>query len=180
MQTLTAAIAPTMLMGAITRRHGGSDRLQAKEFKMNITSAANISNGINKIKSAINIAMNNRGEGDDHEELNTVLEKISDMQDALFFLHNEVVQLQKENARLNSRLREMESWERKISAYRLIETKGGSFVYQSDTKPLHYICPVCTRKEQIQILQNKKDYTGEFHCPGCDREFPVNHRSVMK
>ena len=77
---------------------------------------------------------------------------------------------------LESKLAEIQDWEKRISQYELTETAGGAVVYKYTKKPEHYICPSCISKKVIQILQDNRTHTGKYRCVGCGAEFPINPR----
>ena len=130
--------------------------------------------GIKFIKESLSFILSAKIEAAAREKINEVLEKLGMVQDTLFYLRDELSQLQTENYELKEKLKAVEDWSTKLLKYELKETEGGAIVYRFKGEPRHYICPNCVNKKEVQILQGRKDNVfGDMKCPGCDKEFPV-------
>lgn len=134
--------------------------------------------GIKFIKDSLSVIVNAKIESAAKEKINEILDKIGPIQDTLFYLREELGQLQTENHELKEKLMAAEDWKAKLAEYELKETEGGALVYRFKSEPGHYICPNCTNKKEIQILQGRKgSMSGDLWCPGCNKDFPVKrHR----
>jgi regulator of replication initiation timing len=127
------------------------------------------------IKDSLSVIVNAKIESAAKDKINEMLDKIGPIQDTLFYLRGELSQLQTENHELNEKLKTAEDWKAKLAEYELKETEGGAVVYRFKGGPGHYICPNCTNKKEIQILQGRKgNMSGDLECPGCNKTFPVN------
>ena len=100
------------------------------------------------------------------EKIFVWLARLADVQETL-------LKVQSENEDLRKRLKDKEDFEQKLSGYKFEKTPGGAFVYISLKPSVHYVCPSCVNKKEIQILQDLRIVTGEFRCPGCNYNFPI-------
>lgn len=134
--------------------------------------------GIKFIKESLSFILSAKIEATAKEKINEVLERLGTVQDTLFYLRDELSQLQTENYELKEKLKATKDWKARLTEYELKETQGGAVVYCSKGLPRHYICPNCVNEKEIQILQHRKDSMGgDFQCPGCDKHFPIeSHR----
>ncbi len=98
----------------------------------------------------------------------------ADLHETNVKLREELFEVKTENNRLSVEIAQNDAWKDQIDKYELITTEGGATVYQYKSDPVHYACPSCMSKREIQILQNQRTYTGRFICPGCSVAFPVN------
>lgn len=126
------------------------------------------------IKEMLSAFLNAKIELAAQEKINEALEKLGTVQDTLFYLREELNELQTENYELKEKLKAAEDWGAKAARYELKETEGGAIVYWFKGEPGHYICPNCVNKKEVQILQGRKgSMSGDLKCPGCNKEFPV-------
>lgn len=146
----------------------------SKEVYVDITTISNACTAIKILKESIITILNSKIEAETKTRINEVLEKLSEVQDTLFYLREELSHLQSENTELKERLKEKEDWDNRIKQYSLTKTEGGAFVYISHSEPKHYICPSCITKKEIHIIQDCRSLSGKFICPGCDKQFPIN------
>lgn len=131
--------------------------------------------GIRFIKDSLVVVMNAKIESAAKEKINEILDKIGPIQDTLFYLREELSQLQTENYGLREKLKSVEDWNSKLAGYKLEKAMGGAVVYCSAGEPKHYLCPNCVNKKEIQILQGREgSMSGDLTCPGCGKSFPVN------
>jgi hypothetical protein len=140
---------------------------------MDITSISSAYTGIKIVKDLISALLSAKIEVATKEKINEALEKLGLVQDALFYLREELARLQTENAQLKEKLKDKKAWEVRLAEYQLEKTAGGAVVYSFKGEPKHYACPSCVTKREIQILQDRQFITGEFDCPGCGKTFPV-------
>lgn len=130
--------------------------------------------GIKFIKDSLSYILSAKIEAAAKEKISEILEKLGGVQDTLFYLRDELSQLQTENYELKEKLNVAEDWKARLAEYELKETQGGAVVYCFKGESRHYICPNCVSKKEVQILQHKRDsLSGNFHCPGCDKSFPI-------
>lgn len=130
--------------------------------------------GIKFIKDSLSVIVNAKIESAAKEKINEILDRIGPIQDTLFYLREELNQLQTENYELREKLKAVEDWNSQLARYKLEKTIGGAVVYCFTGEPKHYICPNCVNRKQIQILQGSADsYSGNLKCSGCDKTFPV-------
>lgn len=104
------------------------------------------------------------------------LEQLGNAQDTLYELRDELFKLQSKNEELRKELAVLEAWEVRASQYEVQQTEGGAIVYKFKALPLHYACPSCFNKHQLQFLQDNRTISGKFRCPGCEVEYPINPR----
>jgi regulator of replication initiation timing len=133
--------------------------------------------GIKFIKDSLLFILNAKIESTVKEKINEVLEKLGAVQDTLFYLREELSQLQTENYGLKEKLNAAEDWKAKLAEYELKETQGGAVVYQFRGNPIHYVCPSCLNKKEIHILQDRRVMSGVFDCPGCSKTFPIKRNN---
>lgn len=130
--------------------------------------------GVKFIKESLSSILSAKIEAAAKEKINEALEKLGTVQDSLFYLREQLSQLQAENDELKEKLKAAEDWKVKLAEYELEQTKGGAVVYRFKGEPRHYICPNCLNKKEVQILQRRRDsMSGNFWCPGCDKYFPL-------
>ena len=107
------------------------------------------------------------------EKLQEVLDCIDKMQIAALEKNEQMFHMQSELYELKDKLRMVDEWKDRISEYEMYVAPGKGVVYKSIKAPLHFICPACVEKKQIQILQDHDLMSGEFKCPNCKVDFPV-------
>ena len=133
--------------------------------------------GVKFIKDLLSGILSAKVEGVAKEKINEAVEKLGTVQDSLFYLREELSQLQTENHELKEKLKAAEDWKAKLAEYELKQTEGGAVVYGFKGEPRHYICPNCLNKKEVQILQGRKDsMSSNLRCPGCDKDFPVKRQ----
>ena len=101
------------------------------------------------------------------------LEKLGQVQDAVFQLREVNASLQEENLALKARAREQDAWAAIEAKYTLTQTPGGAMVWSTDGPPPHYACPRCFDEHKRSILQDRRVAAGLYDCPACKREFGV-------
>lgn len=109
---------------------------------------------------------------------------IAAVQDSLLAAQGKALQAQEKNAelasevqRLKDELATVQSWAERSSNYELITTGGGAIVYRSRQAPHHFVCPSCLERREIQILQDRRVWSGLFECPACKVHYPVKPES---
>lgn len=110
-------------------------------------------------------------------KINDAVRKVGEAQDTLYELREELFRLQEENNNLKQKIASEDKWEMQLSKYELIETEGGAIVYKSIEGTPHYICPSCVTRKEIHLLQDRYVISGQYDCPGCDKQFPVKKSS---
>ncbi len=141
---------------------------------------ATITGGIAAAKGAIDLIKNGKDlvskskNIDAIHKINEAEKNVSTALQAIYELQTELIRLQEENRQLKDKLREGNDWQDRISNYTLEPTPGGATVYASiGGQEKHYICPSCTEKKEIHILQDRHVYTGDYLCPSCKATYPV-------
>jgi hypothetical protein len=119
-------------------------------------------------------------ESDSIGKINEAVKKVGEAQHALFQLRDDLFRLQEENNSLKITIRDSTLWEDKIAEYDLVKTVGEAIVYKYKNEPEHYICPSCTSKKSIQILQDNKSPSGSFSCNGCSSHYTINEEVEFK
>lgn len=125
--------------------------------------------GIKFAKDALKFTLDQTVDQKVKEKVSEALEKIGKVQDDLFQVREDLLRLQEENHKLAESLREKESWNTRMSDYSLVAISGGSTIYQSSSEPKHFICPSCTEKKEIHILQRTND--SYVSCPSCKTSY---------
>jgi hypothetical protein len=111
--------------------------------------------------------------------INQALNEVSEIQEKLFEAREQLFSLQKANDDLRQQIRAHDDWKERLGQFALTKTVGGAVVYESRIdKPKHYVCPQCTEKQQVQILQDLNVAGGAFQCPGCKTLYPINERHM--
>ena len=141
---------------------------------MDISVIISAYNGLKTVKDIIRGFNDLKIETESLDKINAAIKNVGEAQDTVFQLRKELSHLQEENNRLKQELSENEEWTKQRSNYELVKTKGGAVVYKSKERPNHYSCPNCIERREIQILQDRKVMFGDFNCPGCGKDFPVN------
>ena len=134
--------------------------------------------GLKAAKETFDFLLSTKIEAESRTKVLEALRILGDAQDQLFQLREELFRLQSENQALKTQISKAESWDTRISNYELSQTDGGAIVYKSKSKPEHFVCPSCTEKKEIHILQDARKAMGTFTCPGCDKLFPVKKSRV--
>jgi predicted RNA-binding Zn-ribbon protein involved in translation (DUF1610 family) len=127
-------------------------------------------------KDALSAVLQHKIDEKAKENINEAHDKLGSIQDTLFTLREELFRLQDENNTLKDKLKFYDDWNSRFSKYKLVRTKGGAVVYCSEDPPAHYICPSCSEKKEIHILQDCRTYSGIFECPSCDKTFLINKK----
>ena len=102
------------------------------------------------------------------------LQKVTGVQDALFQAQSRLFELQTKVESLTRELEAEKRWNQTFANYALIQAPGGAHVYAFRGEPAHHACPACVSKQQIQILQNNRNYAGTHECPSCHYKYPVD------
>jgi hypothetical protein len=141
---------------------------------------ATITGGIAAAKGAIDLIKNGKDlvskseNSDAIHKINEAEKNVSTALQAIYDLQTELFRLQDENRQLKDKLKEGNDWQARINNYALEQTPGGATVYASTgDQAKHYICPSCTEKKEIHILQDRHVYTGDYICPSCKATYPV-------
>ncbi len=107
------------------------------------------------------------------------LEQLGAAQDTLYAMRDELFKVQTKNEELRRDLEANEAWKAAASQYQMHQTAGGAVVYQYAAMPMHYACPSCFNKKEIQPLQDNRTISGKFRCAGCAAEYPINPRQKV-
>jgi len=99
--------------------------------------------------------------------------RLGEVQDMLFALREELFRLQDEGNQLRRQLADAESWNARLADYELVKTAGGAVVYHFKAQPEHYVCPSCTSKQELHILQTNRSWSDNYKCTGCNSEYPI-------
>ncbi len=126
------------------------------------------------VKDALNTVLDYKIDQESKDKINEILERVGPIQDTLFELREELFRLQDKNRELEAQLQEINNWEERKNSFKLKKTIGGAVVYLSNTEPPYFVCPSCTEKNEIHPLQPEGEYSGNYQCPGCDKNFPVD------
>ncbi|WP_050808606.1 hypothetical protein [Collimonas fungivorans] len=143
---------------------------------MDIASIGAAYSGLKFGKDLFSALIEGKVEQETRSKVIEALTKLGQAQDVLFELREELFKYQSENESLRKKVGAIENWETRRTSYELTKTAGGATVYEAKSEPKHFACPSCMEKQQIQILQDNRTYTGAFRCTGCAAEFPVNPR----
>jgi predicted RNA-binding Zn-ribbon protein involved in translation (DUF1610 family) len=146
---------------------------------VDITSITAAYNGLKFGKDLISALVEGKVELDTLSKVTEALTKLGQAQQVLFDLQTELLKYQSENENLRKVIGTFENWQNRFASYQLAETAGGAVVYESKNLPKHFACPSCVEKQQIQILQDGRTYSGIFRCPSCEAAFPVNARKNL-
>lgn len=130
--------------------------------------------GLKVGKEILKSIYDSKVDADAKEKIDAVMLRLGETQDTLFSMREELFRLQSDNDSLKKKIAETESWDNKLSQYKLAETKGGAVVYKFTGTPEHFACPSCVSKKNIEILQDNRTYSGKYRCVGCSAEFPIN------
>jgi len=144
---------------------------------MDIATISTAYTGLKYAKDTLSGILRAKVESEVQTRISEVMEKLGQAQDTLFNMREELFHLQTENANLRRDIEAQQNWQERLSQYQLTETAGRAVVYQSKTTPMHYVCPSCIEKREIQILQDRRVASGSFDCPGCKVKFPVKPTS---
>lgn len=137
-------------------------------------------NGIKLAKEALQFVLEQKFDQKTHDKIGQAFEKIGKVQDDLFMLREDLLRLQEENHKLKEELKEQECWDSKMQSYSLFTTQCSAVVYKSILEPIHYICPACTVKKEIQILQGTSQKQVILTCPGCKTQYHFNKSEPIK
>jgi predicted RNA-binding Zn-ribbon protein involved in translation (DUF1610 family) len=107
------------------------------------------------------------------------LEQLGAAQDTLYAMRDELFKVQAKNEELRRELEAIEVWKAVASQYQMDQTAGGAVVYKFTAAPVHYACPSCFNKKELQPLQDNRTISGKFRCAGCSAEYPINPRQKV-
>jgi regulator of replication initiation timing len=140
---------------------------------MDITAIPAIYNSAKFIKESLEVVLGYKIDIESQQRINAALKEVGNIQDRLFHMREDQFRLQTENEQLRKQLKEKENWESQKKQYPLVKTSGGAVVHKFIGTPEYYACPSCFSKETIQILQDKRNLSGKFDCPGCTVSYPI-------
>jgi predicted RNA-binding Zn-ribbon protein involved in translation (DUF1610 family) len=100
-------------------------------------------------------------------------ETVMDLRLAVMNAKDEVLALREENQQLKAQLAANEDWAQTRSKYKFVQAPGGAMVYHAEDPPEHYACPHCFGESKVSVLQDKRVVAGDYFCPACKSEFPV-------
>ncbi|WNB76964.1 hypothetical protein [Methylomonas koyamae] len=143
---------------------------------MDATLAMAAYNGLKFAKDSLTTIVQGKVEIDTQTRILAALEKLGTAQDALFQMRDEMFSLQVENQQLKSEAEQNKKRQEKLDQYELVKTTGGAIVHRSKGEPLHYLCPSCINKGQLEILQDNRTMSGTFRCTACAADYPINPR----
>ena len=106
-------------------------------------------------------------------ELNHAAHQVSDALDALLQAKEKMFEQQDQIRKLKDEIETFNTWAERFSKYDLISTKGGAVVYRSREEPIHYLCPSCAERRELQILQGNTTVPWSFACPSCRVKYPI-------
>ena len=149
-------------------------------IRMDMGSITAAYEGLKIGKNILQAAYEKKAEQLSDEKIREILEKLGAAQDTLFSIRETLFELQAENEALKRQVSETESWEERMSSYKLVQTSGGAVVYEAQHDPHHYICPSCVEKRSIQILQDNRTISGKYRCVSCGAEFPIKPRKQIQ
>jgi hypothetical protein len=131
-------------------------------------------NGLKFAKDSLTALAQGKIEVESQAKVLAALEKLGAAQDVLFQMRDELFSLQAENLRLQQEIERNNTWKERLASYELVKTTGGAVVYKFKGEPEHFACPSCLNIQKLEILQNKRNMSGNFHCSGCAADFPVD------
>jgi len=141
---------------------------------MDATLAMAAYNGLKFAKDSLTTLVQGKVEVETQTKILAALEKLGTAQDALFQMRDEMFALQADNQQLKAEVEQNKKWDEKLTQYELVRTAGGAVVYRFQGEPMHYLCPSCINKRQLEILQDNRNMSGKFRCTSCSAEYPVN------
>lgn len=132
--------------------------------------------GLKIAKDSVTALIAGKVEIESQGKILTALEKLSEAQNTLFIMRDEMFALQDANRKLTIELEKQQLWKSKIESYELIETPGGAIVYSFKGEPKHFACPSCINNFKIEPLQDNRTNSGKFRCVACRAEFGIQVR----
>lgn len=145
---------------------------------MDIATITSAYEGLKAGKRILKFLYDSKIDAEAKEKIDEVMLKLGEAQDSLFLMREELFGLQSANESLKKEIAEFESWDNKVSEYKLVNTQGGATVYKYISEPEHFICPSCFEKRKIEILQDNRTASGKYRCIGCKGEFPIKPQTV--
>ena len=100
-------------------------------------------------------------------------ERVTELREAVLNAKDEVLCLKEENHTLREKLGEQDQWKARADTYTLVSTSGGATVWHRSQAPEHFACPACFERKTIGILQDVRNYGGDFRCPSCSKTYPI-------
>jgi predicted RNA-binding Zn-ribbon protein involved in translation (DUF1610 family) len=141
---------------------------------------AGAATSIKMVKDTISALLDLKVDIETRAKIADALAKLGDAQDAVFMLRETLFELQRENESLRQVIAKHDDWKKRVDPYKLAQTAGGAVVYRNaggDGVPEHFACPTCVNKREIQILQDRRTFTGDFDCPSCKTKYPIKPNS---
>jgi predicted RNA-binding Zn-ribbon protein involved in translation (DUF1610 family) len=139
-----------------------------------VTTISTAYSALKKAKDGFSSYVDGKAEAKANAKVTEAMKSLGEALDSLFYVREELFRLQDENRVLKEQLSSKESWNKKLSDYKLVKTTGGATVYESTQEPKHFACPNCIEHQEIQILQSGRNMAGTYNCPGCKTSFPVD------
>ncbi len=136
-------------------------------------------NALKFAKDSLSVALDYKIENETRERINTALKEVGTTQDALFNIREELFRLQTENESLRQELKAKEDWENRTRDYQPYKTDYGGTVLLSSSNPQYYACPRCFEEKRLQYLQKKRNAFGDFQCPNCNANYPIDPPSLV-
>jgi predicted RNA-binding Zn-ribbon protein involved in translation (DUF1610 family) len=141
---------------------------------MDATLAMAAYNGLKFAKDSLTTLVQGKVEIETQTKILAALERLGTAQDALFQMRDEMFTLQADNQQLRNEVEQSKKWDERLTQYELVQTTGGAVVHRFKGEPMHYLCPSCLNKRQIEILQDNRTMSGKFRCTSCTAEYPIN------
>lgn len=146
---------------------------------MDVTTIASAYQSLKSAKELLTVVFEAKVDAEAKPKILEAQARLGEVQDTLFSLREQLFQLQEERNQLKSELAAAQAWQSKLDQYELTKTSGGAVVYRHKAEPVHFACPSCVNKQQIQILQDNRTISGKYRCTGCNSEFPIEPRQQV-
>ncbi|MEQ9562884.1 MAG: hypothetical protein RLN69_10210, partial [Woeseiaceae bacterium] len=121
--------------------------------------------------------LRDRGLSREHQQqVNDAMDLMSDAQDRLQALQAELIETRERNHQLQRQIDDEITWQKRRALYFMVATPGGAHVFREGADGNLYVCPACIENRQIMLLQNLGLVSGDWHCPGCKQNYPIDER----
>lgn len=147
---------------------------------MDIASVTGAYQGLKATKEILSALFDAKVDAESKAKIIEAQARLGEVQDTLFALREELFRLQDEGNQLRRQLADAESWNARLADYELVKTTGGAVVSRFKAQPEHYVCPSCTAKQELQILQTNRSWSGHYKCTGCGSEYPIEPQRELR
>lgn len=146
---------------------------------MDLTSISAAYTGLKFAKDVFSAVQEMKVETATLEKINAATKCVGEAQDTIFEMREMLIKLQDANLKLKAEIAALDQWNSRLSSFELTKTEGGAVVYKTISGLDYFVCPSCIENRQIHPLQDMHVMSGEFRCPSCKANFPIQKNKLV-